>query len=86
MTDVPAVAVMVWPDMVPVVQDGAVRPLGVLITSPLGRVSEKPTPVNALGLGLAKVNVSVLALPKAMVVGEKALESVGTEGRGQPVI
>jgi hypothetical protein len=86
MTEVPAVAVIVWPEIEPVVQDGPLRPLGVSITRPLGRVSEKPTPVRAVVLGLAKVKVTVLALPWGMDVGEKALESVGTSGRGQPLM
>lgn len=50
-------------------------------------MSVNPTPVNALEvLGFANVNVSVLALPCAIVVGENAFERVGSDGRGQPVI
>ena len=63
-----------------------VKPLGVLITSPPGKASEKLTPANALVLELLSVNVNVLALPVEMEVGENALEIVGTVGRGQPVI
>jgi len=59
----PAVAVMVWPDIVPAVHVGPDKPFGVAIIRPVGRVSEKLTPVKALALGLVKVNVSVLLLP-----------------------
>ena len=63
------------------------KPLGVAITNPLGRVSENETPLNALPvLGLAMLKVSVLVLPWAIDAGEKLLESVGTRGRGQPVM
>ena len=80
----PEVAVGV-PVNVPVVQV-VVKPLGEAISKPVGRVSEKPTPVNAVALGLASVKVSVLLLPWEIVAGEKFFDSVGTTGRGQPVI
>lgn len=84
---VPALAVMVCPVMEPDVQVGMESPLGVLITNPFGRTSEKLTPVRGVALGLAKVNVSVLAPPRIIVAGEKALESVGVAvAGGQPVI
>jgi len=60
---VPSVALMVWPEIEPVVHVGPDRPFGVSISRPVGRVSENPTPVKALALGLVKVNVSVLLLP-----------------------
>lgn len=85
MVDVPAAAVVVPPVSVPTEQD-CVRPLGVAIRSPVGRVSEKLTPVNApVVVGLVSANVSALLVPRAIVVGEKLLESVGTTGRGQPL-
>ena len=57
------------------------------INKPVGRVSVKPTPVNAVAvLGLVSVKVRALFVPCAIVVGEKAFESVGTTGRGQPVM
>src|SRR5688500_10826803 len=62
------------------------NPLGVATTSPLGRVSEKDTPLRALpALGLARLKVSVLVSPSAIDAGEKLLESVGASGRRQPV-
>ncbi len=66
--------------------EGVVRPLGVPTTNPVGRVSEKPTPVKELEFGLAKVKVNVLVLPVDIDAGEKLLVSVGTLGRGQPLI
>jgi hypothetical protein len=84
MVEVPATAVMVWFEIEPfALQTGEVRPLGLAMSSPLGRVSVKPTPVKLLELGLVTVKVSVLGLG-GMEVGEKALESVGGLGRGQP--
>ena len=82
----PAVALMVWPVIVPLVHDGVVSPLGVLITKPAGRLSVKPTPVKTLALGLVNVKVRVLAFPWGTEVGEKALDNVGGTGRGHPVI
>ena len=82
----PAVAVMVWSEIVPSVHEGPENPFGVATTSPVGRLSEKLTPVNEVLLGLVNVNVSVLLVPCPMVVGEKALERVGLVGRGHPVI
>lgn len=84
MVEVPSVAVVVPPVRDPNEQD-VDKPLGVLITSPLGRVSEKPTRVKSLELGLSMLKVKVLVLPSAIDVGEKTLESVGASGRGQPV-
>ena len=84
--EVPDVAVTVAPVNVPVVQFWA-SPFGVAINKPVGRVSANPTPVNAVdAFGLANVNVRVLVLPCGIVVGENAFESVGSTGRGQPVI
>ena len=57
----------------------------VAIFKPLGRVSEKPTPLSTLALGLANVNVSVLVAFWPTVAGENALESVGGLGRRQPL-
>ena len=82
----PAVAVMVWPDIEPVVHVGPDKPFGVVTARPAGRVSEKLTLVKEVALGLVKAKVSVLLLPKGMDVGEKDLESVGGTGRGQPVM
>ena len=70
----------------PVVQEIADKPFGVLITNPVGRVSEKLIAESAAAFGFVNVNVRVLALPCAMVVGENAFESVGTTGRGQPLM
>jgi len=61
--EVPAVAVVVPPVSVPTVQV-VVKPFGVATNRPVGRVSEKPTPVNAVAvLGLVSVNLRVLELP-----------------------
>jgi len=70
----------------PAEHEMADKPFGVLITNPVGNVSEKLMSLKVPVLGLPKVKVNVLALPWAMVVGENALESVGTTGRRQPVI
>ena len=56
----PAAALMVCPVSVPVVQLGAVTVGGFAITSPVGKVSLKETPVKALALGLEIVKVKVL--------------------------
>lgn len=54
---------------------------------PEGKTSENEIPLNEVPvLGFVSVNVSVLVVPAPMEVGEKLLESVGTEGRAQPVI
>ena len=83
---VPDVAVMVPPVNVPTVQDVA-NPLGVATNNPVGRVSEKPTPVNAVeAFGLARVKRKVLLVPCGIGDVRKDLESVGLTGRGHPVI
>ena len=82
----PAVAVMVWSEIVPDEHEGEVSPLGSATTSPTGSVSEKLTPVIELAFVLVNVKVRVLLVPWPIVVGEKALESVGLVGRGHPVI
>ena len=57
----PALAVIVSPEIEPLVQLGVERPFGVSITRPSGRVSVKPTPVSDVeALGLMKAKVSVL--------------------------
>lgn len=85
--EVPAVAVIVGAVTTePVVQEMADKPLGVSITRPVGSVSEKLIALRAVVFGLPNVKVSVLALPCAIVVGEKLFESVGTTGRGHPVM
>lgn len=68
-TFVPAVAVMVPPPQLPV------RPLGVDITSPAGRVSVKAIPVRAIALLFVMVKLSevdpfsgMLAAPNALVI------------------
>ncbi len=62
-------------------QDGVLSPLGVLMTSPLGRVSLKLTPLNEeLLFGLAIWNVNVEVLPCEIELGEKLLDSVGGLG------
>lgn len=56
-------AVIVAPVNVPTVQE-VTTPLGVAINNPVGKVSEKPTPVNAVdALGLASVNRRTLLVP-----------------------
>lgn len=85
MLEVPSGAVVVASVKVPVVHD-VVNPFGVLITSPSGKISEKPTPFREVEFGLCMVKVKVLALPRAILSGEKLLARVGTEGRGQPEI
>ena len=84
--EVLAVAVVVPPVRVPTVQEVA-NPFGLATNNPVGRVSEKPTPVNAVVvLGLVRVNRSVLVLPCGMGEVRKLFESVGSTGRGQPLI
>jgi len=84
--EVPAVAVVVPPVSVPTVQ-AVVKPLGVAINKPVGRVSEKPTPVNAVAVfGLVNVNLRVLELPWEIGEVRKLFESVGTTGSEQPVM
>ena len=82
--DVPAVAVTVSPVRDPIVQI-LVKPLGVPINKPVGRLSEKPIPVKAEAFGLLIVKVNVLLVPCGIDEGEKALESSGGSARGQPL-
>lgn len=83
---VPAVAVMAGVVTIePAEQEIADKPFGVLITNPAGRVSEKLISPRAVEFGLVNVKVNVLAFPRAIVVGEKLLVSVGAEGLWQPV-
>jgi hypothetical protein len=85
MSVVSDVAVSVPPVNDPLVQD-CTTPLGVAINRPLGRVSEKPTPVNAVAvLGFVSVNRKVLVLPRGIGEVRKLFESVGSMGRAQPV-
>ena len=85
--EVPAVAVVDPPVRLPGVQEGVVNPFGSAINKPVGRMSEKPTPVNAVALGLASVNLSVLTLPCTIGLVKKLFESVGSFwGLGQPVM
>lgn len=61
--------------------------MGVAINNPVGSVSVKPAPVNAVdAFGLASVNLSILLAPCAIGEVKKALERVGSTGRGQPVM
>jgi hypothetical protein len=84
--DVLAVAVVVPPVSVPVVQEVA-KPLGVTINNPVGRVSEKPTPVKELVLELISVKRNTLLFPCWIGDVRKLFERVGSEFvRGQPVI
>ena len=54
--------------------------------SPLGRVSMKAIPLNAMVVfGLVNVNVSVEVAPAATEFGEKDLVIVGEDGVPQPV-
>lgn len=86
MSVVPDVAVSVPPVREPVVQE-VERPFGVAINRPVGRVSEKPTPVKAVAvLGFVRVNRKVLVLPRGIGEVRKLFESVGSMGRAQPVI
>lgn len=86
-TDVPAVAVIAGVVTTePAEQEIGDSPFGVLTAKPVGSVSEKLISLRAVEFGLVKVNVKVLAFPRPIEVGEKLLESVGTKGRGQPLI
>src|SRR5687767_13447967 len=86
MLEVPAVAVVVPPVSVPTVQT-VVKPLGVATNKPVGRVSEKPTPANAVTVfGLVNVNLRVLELPWEIGDVRKLFESVGSTGSEQPVM
>lgn len=80
--EVPAVAVIgavPKPQVVP-------RPLGVAISRPPGRTSEKLTPVKALALGFVMLKVSGVVPPCTMGVVVNDFASVGGSGRGQPRI
>ena len=83
---VPDIAVIVAPVNVPVVQE-VTTPFGVATSSPVGKVSVNPTPVNAVeAFGLVRVNCRVLFVPRGIGDVRKDLESVGSTGRGQPVM
>ncbi|HEY2234790.1 MAG TPA: hypothetical protein VGK01_15060, partial [Candidatus Angelobacter sp.] len=71
-TFVPAVAVIVPPPQVPV------RPLGVEMTRPAGKVSLNPTPVSVVVvLGLLMVKLSEVVPFSGMVAAPNALLMVG---------
>jgi hypothetical protein len=82
---VPPLKEIVWSAVVDNVPPHCVED-PVLTVRPLGRVSEKPIPVNATPeFGFVIVNVSVDVAPTATGFGENTLVIVGGLGTTQPV-
>src|SRR5258707_1390125 len=78
----PAAGAHVAPPHVPAVLSVTLAVGGLATWSPAGSASVKPAVVKAKALVLVSVKVSVeeKALPNAMGLGEKALESAGCTG------